>query len=209
MDIITYALCQANDKKLEDLIKSMDSLQMVVQDTVPTVDTAEPNKLYLVDTNHDGVYEEYVLAEVDGVPQIVELGSFTDLTNYYNKTEINTLLAGLHVECTQAQYDLLTPAQKNNGTEYFITDASTEGNFADLETRLIHLEDEFVVVYQSGNEIIYLYLQNTTKVEKVDDNTVEWYITDPATHRNFKATVTATGEGNVRTNPQVVVMEVV
>ena len=52
-----------------------------------------------------------------------------------------------HVNITQAEYDLLTPEEKNNGTEYFITDASAEGNFSDLETRLTHLEDEFVVIY--------------------------------------------------------------
>lgn len=209
MDIVTYALCMGNDNYLKDLIESMNSLQMVVQDTVPTVETAEPNKLYLVDINHDGVYEEYVLAEVEGVQQIVELGSFTDLTNYYNKTEINTLLAGLHIECTQAQYDLLTPAQKNNGAEYFITDAETEGDFAEIETRLDNLEANFVVIYENGSDIVRLYTQNTTKVIKVDANTIEWYITDPDSHRNFKATVTATGEGSVRTNPQVTVTEVV
>lgn len=209
MDIVTYALCMGNDSYLEDLIKSMNSLQMVVQDTVPTVETAEPNKLYLVDTNHDGVYEEYVLAEVEGQQQIVELGSFTDLTDYYNKSEINSLLAGIHIECTQAQYDLLTPAQKNNGAEYFITDAETEGDFSEIETRLDNLEANFVVIYENGNDIVRLYTQNTTRVVKVDANTIEWYITDPESHRNFKATVTATGEGSVRTNPQVVVTEVV
>jgi hypothetical protein len=44
----------------------MEGLSTVILDHVPTVSEAEPNKLYLVDVNHDGVYEEYILAEIDG-----------------------------------------------------------------------------------------------------------------------------------------------
>lgn len=123
MDIITYALCQANDKKLEDLIKSMEGLSTVILDHVPTVSEAEPNKLYLVDVNHDGVYEEYILAEIDGQEQIVELGAFVDLSNYYTKTETDTLVGGVHSELTSQAYDQLPAATKTNGTEYFVFDS--------------------------------------------------------------------------------------
>lgn len=46
--------------------------------------------------------------------------------------------ASLHVALTQAQYDALTPAEKNNGSVYFITDA--EGDFSELEDRVGDLE---------------------------------------------------------------------
>jgi len=191
MDIVTYALCMGNDNYILDIVKSMERLTIVVQDTVPTVATAEPNKLYLVDTNHDGVYEEFILAEVGGVQQIIELGNITDLTDYYTKEEIDEMFSKVHIQCTpaeyelltpeqktngseyfvydpiedkgmiyrnghlfgspsehmeltQTQYDALTPAEKNNGTEYFITDAIAEGDFSDLETRLLRMENSFV-----------------------------------------------------------------
>lgn len=175
MDIVTYALCKAGDNKILDLVKSMERLTMVVQDTVPTVATAEPNKLYLVDTNHDGTYEEFILAEISGVKQIIELGNITDLSDYYTKEELQEMLNKLvkdvsqdsngdikivkfndsetkmlidqtpaenslnlissdgvykavtkvHSSLTPAQYEALTPEQKNNGTEYFVYDATT------------------------------------------------------------------------------------
>ena len=47
-----------------------------------------------------------------------------------------------HVDLTQAEYDLLTPAEKLNGTEYFITDAQAQGDFSVLENRISDVEDE-------------------------------------------------------------------
>lgn len=293
MDIITYALCMKSDKRLYDLITSMDRVTMVVVDSVPTVEEAESNKIYLVDTNHDGVYEEYVLAEIDGEPQIVELGSITDLSNYYNKTEVDSALANkenLIEVVTQQQYEQLTPAQlqedkayiviidsthaevykkgrlfgttvaehityDNTGTGvaasnvqgaiseldadistvaseivphedmtqeqydaienpdgntvYFINDTEAEGDFSNIESRMEKLEKEFIVYYLDGNYRIPLYTENVKKVIKIDNNTVDWYIDDPDTGKHYKATVTAEGQGNVRTNPQINVVEVV
>lgn len=175
MDIVTYILCKSSDKKIMEYVKAMERLTMVVQDTVPTVETAEPNKLYLVDTNHDGTYEEYVLAEISGEQQIIPLGNITDLDNYFTKPEtmtmINTLVkevsqkndgdikvvkynntettitvdqspvdgslhlissdavydavSSVHTSLTTAEYEALTPAQKSNGSEYFVYDANT------------------------------------------------------------------------------------
>ena len=139
MDIITYALCQANDKKLEDLIKSMEGLSTVILDHVPTVSEAEPNKLYLVDVNHDGVYEEYILAEVDGQEQIVELGAFIDLSNYYTKAEVNDLV-DVHSELTESEYNALTPEQKKNGKEYFVTGKASELTWKDANNHIVKME---------------------------------------------------------------------
>ena len=128
MDIVTYALCKKNDAAIIDMITSMERLTMVVSDTVPTVATAEPNKLYLVDTNHDGIYEEYVLAEIDGVEQIVMLGDITDLSGYYTSFQVDTLLGGKenYIEVlTQQEYNALTPAQKAEDKAYIVIIDST------------------------------------------------------------------------------------
>ena len=74
------------------MVESLERLTFVIVDGVPTIATAEPNKLYLVDTNHDGMYEEYILADVDGEPTIVELGPVVDLSGYYDKIQIDNLL---------------------------------------------------------------------------------------------------------------------
>lgn len=49
-------------------------------------------------------------------------------------------IEALHVELTQAEYDALTPEEKNNGTEYFITDSTDSGDFSYLENRLSVLD---------------------------------------------------------------------
>ena len=261
MDIITYALCKKKDNEIIDMIESMEKLTVVISDSVPTVATAEPNKLYLVDTNHDGIYEEYILAEIGGVEQIVALGQVIDLTNYYTKTETNNAIKGYHqvisdtaygnlpdatkkngnvyyvytetspldedgvyitnsagdtvfvkpngniykngllysdtffmapkvsydntnsgltatnvqsaidelrakslrIELTQAQYDVLTPEEKNNGTVYFITDANAEGDFSELEDRVDDLE--------TSNQSA-LHYKGTTTTVLTDGSTV-------------------------------------
>lgn len=120
MDIVTYALCKKKDNEIIDMIESMEKLTVTISDTVPTVDTAEPNKLYLVDTNHDGIYEEYILAEISGVEQIVELGQVIDLTNYYTKTETDNAIKGYHQVISDTTYSNLPDATKKNGNVYYV-----------------------------------------------------------------------------------------
>lgn len=112
-----------------------------------------------------------------------------------------------HVELTQSQYDALQNPDPN--TEYFITNADASGDFSSIEDRMTAIEDEYTIVYMDGNVRIPLYTRNVYKVVRVDGNTVEWYITEPTSQRNFKATVTATGSAGTRTNPTVTVTEVV
>ena len=49
----------------------------------------------------------------------------TAIANRYTKSQTDALIEAEHVELTQAEYDALTPEQKNNGTVYFITDGGT------------------------------------------------------------------------------------
>lgn len=121
--------------------------------------------------------------------------------------DLTQLVAGEHEELTQDEYDALVNPDED--TVYFITDSEAEGDFSDFETRMSRIEQEFIVYYQNGNQRIPLYTENIKKVIKVDNNTVEWYIDDPDTNKHYKATVTATGQGNVRTNPQMTVVEVI
>ena len=112
-----------------------------------------------------------------------------------------------HVELTQSQYDALQNPDPN--TEYFITNGDAGGNFSSIEDRMTAIEDEYTSVYMDGNVRIPLYTRNVYKVVRVDGNTVEWYIAEPTSQRNFKATVTATGSAGTRTNPTVTVTEIV
>ena len=48
------------------MIESMNKLTIAVVDEVPTVQTAVANTLYLVDTNHDDMYEMYIMVENEG-----------------------------------------------------------------------------------------------------------------------------------------------
>ena len=119
MDIITYALCKKADKEIIDMIQSMEKLTITVVDEVPTVETAEPNRLYLVDTNHDGTYEMYILAEVEGEEEVVELGPVVDFSDYYTKEQIEGMVTPIR-RLSDSEYTALTTAQKNNGTLYLV-----------------------------------------------------------------------------------------
>ncbi len=163
MDIVTYILCKSSDKKILDLVKSMERLTMVISDHIPTVAEAEPNKLYLVDTNHDGTYEEYILAEISGVPQIIELGNITDLTDYYTKEEIDDFFARMHIQCTPAEYDALTPEQKNNGSEYFVYDSVNDVGFIYRYNHVYGsstIEAENVIYDNTGTQISVTNVQD-------------------------------------------------
>lgn len=236
MDIITYALCKKADREIIDMIHDMEGMTVQIVDEIPTVQEAQYNVMYLVDTNGDGKYEAYIKAKISGIDQIISLGSIIDLSDFYTKSEIDTALAGKqplltwdnvptsgssnaissgaiynaltpHIELTQSQYDALQ--NPDAGTEYFITDATSGVAVSSLESRLAALEMQETVYYVNGVQRIPLYSQNITKMVKVDDNTVDWYFLEPTSQKTYKARVTAQGEGNTRTNPLIVVTEVI
>jgi hypothetical protein len=66
VDIITYALCKKSDREILDIIRSMERLTAEVVEELPPVEEAESNKLYLLDSNHDGTYEVFLKATVGG-----------------------------------------------------------------------------------------------------------------------------------------------
>lgn len=426
MDIITYALCKKADREIIDMIHDMEGMTVQIVDEIPTVQEAQYNVMYLVDTNGDGKYEAYIKAKISGVDQIISLGSIIDLSDFYTKSEIDTALAGKqplltwdnvptsgssnaissgaiytaldkikieemtdteyaalatkdpdkvyfvyeteednrsivckdsngnwkytttiigttasnvtdnvtaeestvttpptpgfdywygsvvfatttpektvyhsmfyfsnngragmrdtasgdgapdayfelgtygsityhptpsgspvsslyvfssshrgsgdtiefnvnpkpngfkriykgdqlyvtnelpdiapHIDLTQAQYDALTPA---TDTIYFITDSDTDINFSDFETRLQNIEENYTLYYVDGSTRVPLTLKNTKNITRIDDNTVEWDILEPTSNKMYKATVTASGTGNVRRNPQIAITEVV
>lgn len=94
MDIITYALCKKADKEIIDMIHDMEGMTVEIVDEIPTVQEAQYNVMYLVDTNGDGKYEAYIKAKISGVDQIISLGSIIDLSDFYTKSEIDAALAG-------------------------------------------------------------------------------------------------------------------
>lgn len=120
--------------------------------------------------------------------------------------DLNYAFGKVHIELTQAQYNSLSEAQKNNGTEYFITDAVAEGDFSNLESRLLKMESNFIDVSPNVTIVDPARYKSMTKV---DANTVEIIVNDPVTTKDYKITVTASGSGNTRTNPQYTIEEVI
>ena len=66
-----------------------------------------------------------------------------------------------YLELTQAEYDALTPAEKNNGTIYFITD--TNGDGEDFQPVIYSLEEREIGVWTDGKP-----LYEKTIVETLD-----------------------------------------
>lgn len=87
--------------------------------------TGEAHTLYFVpssDPQTSNVYDEYLYAN----NAWEQVGSTAvDMSDYYTADEVDALLDDKAeiVELTQAEYDELTPAEKNNGKIYSITDA--------------------------------------------------------------------------------------
>ena len=92
--ITVYALCKKADARLEQMIHDMEGMTISVVEQVPSASEASYNVMYLVDTNGDGKYEAYLKADIDGTPTIIELGPIIDLSDFYTKTQIDTLLSG-------------------------------------------------------------------------------------------------------------------
>lgn len=112
----------------------------------------------------------------------------------------------IHIDLTQEQYNALTPTQKNNGAEYFITDAVAEGDFSNIETRLHKMENNFITVspnLEIANPASYV------SMTKVDANTVTMTVHDDIADKDYLITVIAQGTGNTRYNPSYTITEIV
>ena len=87
--------------------------------------TGDAHTLYFVpsaDPQTQNIYDEYLYTNNEWE----QVGSTAvDLSDYYNKTQVDTLLDDKVeiVEITQAEYDALSVEEKNNGKIYSITDA--------------------------------------------------------------------------------------
>jgi hypothetical protein len=56
---------------------------MTVVEELPSIESAEDNVVYLIDEDSSGVYEEYIVAEVEGVRQFIKIGETdVDLSSY-------------------------------------------------------------------------------------------------------------------------------
>lgn len=230
--------------ELWTLIQSggISGLHFIKVESLPDPASADTKGIYLLDTDVNNVYEMWIVDITGATPQWVILGDTSiDLSNYYTKTQTDTLLANkqntltwdttptsgstnpvtsngiyealqnvtpvnIHRALTQAQYNALTPAQKNNGTEYFITDAQAEGDFSNIETRLHKMEANFIDVTPN---LQMLDPASYVSITRVNDNQVDIIVHDEVTNKNWKVSVTSTGSGNTRSNPQYTITEVV
>lgn len=120
-NVISTTTAWSSSKIVSELADA--GFNVLVVQSLPA--TGEAHTLYFVpsaDPQTQNVYDEYLYAN----NAWEQVGSTAvDMSDYYTKTQVDTLLDDKAeiVEITQAEYDLLTPAEKNNGKIYSITDA--------------------------------------------------------------------------------------
>ena len=116
---------------IQDELANFESTEYEIVSTVPTPTQAETGIIYLVQ-NASGGYDQYVKVG----NQVVSLGNTTevDLSNYYNKTETNTLLnAKANIN------DLPTRTQQLTNDSGFITERTTNLQYYTKTTEMNNL----------------------------------------------------------------------
>ena len=120
-NVISTTTAWSSSKIVSELADAGFDVQVVQE--LPA--TGEAHTLYFVpsaDPQTQNIYDEYLYAN----NAWEQVGSTAvDMSDYYNKTQVDALLEDKAeiVEITQAEYDLLSTEEKNNGKIYSITDA--------------------------------------------------------------------------------------
>ena len=118
---VSTATTWSSSKIVSELANAGFDVQVVQE--LPA--TGDAHTLYFVpsaDPQTQNIYDEYLYTN----NAWEQVGSTAvDLSDYYTKTQVNTLLDDKVeiVEITQAEYDALSTEEKNNGKIYSITDA--------------------------------------------------------------------------------------
>ena len=150
-----YTKTEADTKIAEEIGKKIHMSTEVVE-TLPTVDDAEANVIYLVPDEKDaesGTYIEYVLVIKDGEKSLEPIGTtVTDLSDYYTKSEVYTKdEVDDIVEETVNTFSSSLMGLNNNLTEHveafeaYKTEIS--GNFASVTETIFNLETS---LYEGG-----------------------------------------------------------
>lgn len=80
---LTSSTVQNAITELKSLFDNSEHIRMIVVDELPSIASAEDNVVYLIDEDSSGVYEEYIVAEVEGVRQFIKIGETDiDLSSY-------------------------------------------------------------------------------------------------------------------------------
>lgn len=134
--------------QVDALISDFGGFEVVA--TLPTQDI-KTNIIYLlgpIGTGSDK-YEEYIYDNTSSPAQWVKIGDTSvDLSNYYNKTEIDTALAGKQ-DTIDASHKL--PASNVSG----LATVATSGEYSDLS----NIPTTFTVSYDSATEAL-VFTQN-------------------------------------------------
>ena len=78
--------------ELKSLFDNSEHIRMIVVDELPSIASAENNVVYLIDEDSSGIYEEYIIAEIEGVKQFIKIGETdVDLSSYLQ--QVTTLPA--------------------------------------------------------------------------------------------------------------------
>lgn len=161
--------------EVDALISAIVTLNLLVVQTLP-VSGISQTTIYLVPKQTAGtqdVYDEYI--NLDGTSSGWEhIGSTEiDLSNYYTKSEVNTLLAGKingvevndvsvvdanntakiksYKEVTLAEYNALPASKLTDGIAYFVKDSSGGGNAHELND----LDDVAITSQSRFQAIVY------------------------------------------------------
>lgn len=108
-----------NKTEVNDLISSVNGVQLEVVDTLPTADI-KTNAIYLVPKisgEEQNIYNEYVY--LNNAWELIG-STAVDLSNFYTKQQVDAKVPNI-VHLSQEEYDALTTKEEN--TYYFIVEA--------------------------------------------------------------------------------------
>ena len=94
MDVLSYLLSK---KYTDSVVSQIANFEMHVLDTLP--DTGQSNIFYAIPSSELNTHDLYIWATNKGTFEKVGTTK-ADLTNYYNKDEVNNLIANLDVDFT-------------------------------------------------------------------------------------------------------------
>lgn len=98
------------DEKIAEAVEKKIHMATKVVESVPTVDEAEANIIYLVPDEKAGagIYIEYILVELDdGTKSVEAIGSTAiNLNDYYTKTEIDNSISGVLTKVQEVEDSL-------------------------------------------------------------------------------------------------------
>lgn len=115
---LTSVTVQNAITELKSLFDNSEHIRMVVVEELPVIADAQDNVVYLIDEDESGVYEMYIVAEVESVRQYIKIGETdVDLSNYLK--QVDTMPTAASTELGKIiQYKGVTDTDYTHGYIY-------------------------------------------------------------------------------------------